>query len=175
MHDDAEPLLRVSDLRTWFFTDAGVVRAVDGVSFTLSRGETLGIVGESGSGKSVAAKSIMNLLEEPARIVAGSIRFRGREITALSEAELREIRGAEIAMVFQDPMTSLNPVLRISRQLIETMTAHGRFTSDAARSSRRFAARADGHCRSGTGVGFMAASIFRRHAAAGDAGDGFFQ
>ncbi len=133
MHDDAEPLLRVSDLRTWFFTDAGVVRAVDGVSFTLSRGETLGIVGESGSGKSVAAKSIMNLLEEPARIVAGSIRFRGREITALSEAELREIRGAEIAMVFQDPMTSLNPVLRISRQLIETMTAHGRFTSDAAR------------------------------------------
>ena len=128
MQDDAEPLLRVTDLRTWFFTDAGVVRAVDGVSFTLSRGETLGIVGESGSGKSVAAKSIMNLLEEPARIVAGSIRFRGKEITTLSEAELREIRGAEIAMVFQDPMTSLNPVLRISRQLIETMTAHGRFT-----------------------------------------------
>ena len=81
MTDAAEPLLRVSDLRTWFFTDAGVVRAVDGVSFTLNRGETLGIVGESGSGKSVAAKSIMNLLEEPARIVAGSIRFRGREIT----------------------------------------------------------------------------------------------
>ena len=133
MQDDAEPLLRVTDLRTWFFTDAGVVRAVDGVSFTLSRGETLGIVGESGSGKSVAAKSIMNLLEEPARIVAGSIRFRGKEITTLSEAELREIRGAEIAMIFQDPMTSLNPVLRISRQLIETMTAHGRFTTDAAR------------------------------------------
>jgi len=133
MPDDAEPLLQVSDLRTWFFTDAGVVRAVDGVSFTLRRGETLGIVGESGSGKSVAAKSIMNLLEEPARIVAGSIRFRGKEITALSEAELREIRGAEIAMVFQDPMTSLNPVLRISRQLIETMTAHRRFTPEAAR------------------------------------------
>ncbi len=130
---DAEPLLQVSDLRTWFFTDAGVVRAVDGVSFSLHRGETLGIVGESGSGKSVAAKSIMNLLEEPARIVEGSIRFRGREITTLSEAELRDIRGAEIAMVFQDPMTSLNPVLRISRQLIETMTAHGRFKADAAR------------------------------------------
>ena len=131
--DATEPLLQVSDLRTWFFTDAGVVRAVDGVSFTLHRGETLGIVGESGSGKSVAAKSIMNLLEEPARIVAGSIRFRGKEITALSEDELREIRGAEIAMVFQDPMTSLNPVLRISRQLIETMTAHARFTPEAAR------------------------------------------
>src|SRR5580698_1995667 len=133
MQDDAEPLLQVTDLRTWFFTDAGVVRAVDGVSFTLHRGETLGIVGESGSGKSVAAKSIMNLLEEPARIVAGSIRFRGKEITALPEDELRKIRGAEIAMVFQDPMTSLNPVLRISRQLIETMTAHDRFAPDAAR------------------------------------------
>jgi len=79
MPDDAEPLLQVADLHTWFFTDAGVVRAVDGVSFSLNRGETLGIVGESGSGKSVAAKSIMNLLEEPARIVAGSIRFRGRK------------------------------------------------------------------------------------------------
>jgi peptide/nickel transport system ATP-binding protein len=133
MPDDAKALLQVSDLHTWFFTDAGVVRAVDGVSFTLRRGETLGIVGESGSGKSVAAKSIMNLLEEPARIVAGSIRFRGKEITTLPEAELREIRGAEIAMVFQDPMTSLNPVLRISRQMIETMTAHQRFAPDAAR------------------------------------------
>ncbi|HEX3953510.1 MAG TPA: ABC transporter ATP-binding protein [Stellaceae bacterium] len=133
MPDDAEPLLQVNDLRTWFFTDAGVVRAVDGVSFTLNRGETLGIVGESGSGKSVAAKSIMNLLEEPGRIVAGSIRLRGKEITALSENALREVRGTEIAMVFQDPMTSLNPVLRISRQLVETMTAHDRFTPDAAR------------------------------------------
>ncbi|HEY1936221.1 MAG TPA: ABC transporter ATP-binding protein [Acetobacteraceae bacterium] len=133
MPDDADALLQVSDLRTWFFTDAGVVRAVDGVSFTLNRGETLGIVGESGSGKSVAAKSIMNLLEEPARIVAGSIRFRGQEITTLSEDALRDIRGAEIAMVFQDPMTSLNPVLRISRQLVETMTAHARFTPEAAR------------------------------------------
>jgi peptide/nickel transport system ATP-binding protein len=132
-NSSSEPLLQVSDLRTWFFTDAGVVRAVDGVSFTLRRGETLGIVGESGSGKSVAAKSIMNLLEEPARIVAGSIRFRGREIATLSEEALQKIRGAEIAMVFQDPMTSLNPVLRISRQLVETMTAHGRYTPSAAR------------------------------------------
>ena len=128
-----ETLLQVEDLRTWFFTDAGVVRAVDGVSFTLRAGETLGIVGESGSGKSVAAKSIMRLLDEPARIVAGSIRFRGRELTRLSEAELRDIRGVEIAMVFQDPMTSLNPVLRISRQIIETMTAHRRFGAAAAR------------------------------------------
>jgi len=175
MPDDAEPLLQVSDLRTWFFTDAGVVRAVDGVSFTLRRGETLGIVGESGSGKSVAAKSIMNLLEEPARIVAGSIRFRGKEITALSEAELREIRGAEIAMVFQDPMTSLNPVLRISRQLIETMTAHRRFTPEAARNAGGRTARFYGHCRPGTGPGFLAAPVLRRDAPAGDAGDGIRQ
>jgi len=131
--DVAAPILGVKDLRTWFFTDAGVVRAVDGVSFDLHRGEALGIVGESGSGKSVTAKSIMRLLDEPARIVAGTIRFRGRELTALSETEMREIRGAEIAMVFQDPMTSLNPVLRIARQLIETMTAHRRFGREAAR------------------------------------------
>jgi peptide/nickel transport system ATP-binding protein len=133
MPEDADLLLQVDDLRTWFFTDAGVVRAVDGVSFTLSRGETLGIVGESGSGKSVTAKSIIRLLEEPARIVAGSIRFRGRDITTLPEDALREIRGAEIAMIFQDPMTSLNPVLRIARQVIETMTAHARFTVEDAR------------------------------------------
>jgi peptide/nickel transport system ATP-binding protein len=131
--ESAAPILEVKDLRTWFFTDAGVVRAVDGVSFDLHRGEALGIVGESGSGKSVTAKSIMRLLDEPARIVAGTICFRERELTALSEAEMREVRGAEIAMVFQDPMTSLNPVLRIARQLIETMTAHRRFGADAAR------------------------------------------
>ena len=170
-----EPLLQVSDLRTWFFTDAGVVRAVDGVSFTLNRGETLGIVGESGSGKSVAAKSIMNLLEEPARIVAGSIRFRGQEITALSEDELRDIRGAEIAMVFQDPMTSLNPVLRISRQLIETMTAHRPLHPGRGTHPGGVAAGPHGHCRAGTGAGFLAAPVLRRHAPARDAGDGLRQ
>jgi len=133
MHDVAEPILQVENLHTWFFTDAGVVRAVDGVSFVLRPGETLGIVGESGSGKSVTAKSIIRLLDEPARIVDGSISFRGRDMVHLSDEALREIRGAEIAMVFQDPMTSLNPVLRISRQLIETMTAHRRFKPRAAR------------------------------------------
>jgi peptide/nickel transport system ATP-binding protein len=130
---DRSLLLQVDRLHTWFFTDAGVVRAVDGVSFNLCAGETLGIVGESGSGKSVTAKSIIRLLEEPARIVEGSVRFRGRELTTLSESELRDIRGAEIAMVFQDPMTSLNPVLRIARQLTETMTAHRRYSGAAAR------------------------------------------
>src|SRR5882757_8647514 len=110
MHDAAEPILEVKNLHTWFFTDTGVVRAVDGVSFSLQPGETLGIVGESGSGKSVTAKSIIRLLDEPARIAGGTIRFRGKDMVHLSEAEIRDIRGAEIAMVFQDPMTSLNPV-----------------------------------------------------------------
>ena len=89
MRDAAEPILQVENLHTWFFTDAGVVRAVDGVSFTLHPGETLGIVGESGSGKSVTAKSIIRLLEEPARIVEGTIRFRGRDMVHLSDEELR--------------------------------------------------------------------------------------
>ncbi len=127
------PLLSVRDLRTWFLADAGPIRAVDGVSFTLRAGETLGIVGESGSGKSVLAKSVMRLLDEPARIVGGEIRFRGRDLAHIGDAAIREVRGAEIAMVFQDPMTSLNPVLRIARQLVEAMTAHGRFTKSAAR------------------------------------------
>jgi peptide/nickel transport system ATP-binding protein len=127
------PILRVSDLRTWFLTDAGPVRAVDGVSFDLFAGETLGIVGESGSGKSVCAKSIMRLLDEPAHIVGGSITFRGRDLATLDKEAMREMRGREIAMVFQDPMTSLNPVLRIARQLVEAMTAHGRFAAAPAR------------------------------------------
>ena len=129
----AAPILSVRDLRTWFLTDAGPVRAVDGVSFDVHPGETLGIVGESGSGKSVCAKSIMRLLDAPARIVGGAIHFRGRDLARLDEEAIRAVRGREIAMVFQDPMTSLNPVLRIARQLVEAMTAHGRFTPAAAR------------------------------------------
>ena len=121
------PVLSVSDLRTQFFTDDGVVRAVDGVSFKIRAGEALGIVGESGSGKSIAALSLMRLLDEPARIVSGTIAFQGRDVLAMSAAELRKLRGGGMAMVFQDPMTSLNPVLRIARQIVETMLAHGRY------------------------------------------------
>jgi peptide/nickel transport system ATP-binding protein len=127
------PILQVRDLRTWFLTDAGPIRAVDGVSFDVFAGETLGIVGESGSGKSVCAKSIIRLLDEPAHIVGGSITFRGRDLATLDREAIRAVRGREIAMVFQDPMTSLNPVLRIARQLVEAMTAHGRFVATAAR------------------------------------------
>jgi peptide/nickel transport system ATP-binding protein len=126
------PVLEVRDLRTQFFTDEGVVRAVDGVSFSVGAGEALGIVGESGSGKSVTALSLMRLLEEPSRIVAGEIRFQGCDVLRANPEELRNLRGGRMAMVFQDPMTSLNPVLRVARQLIETMVVHGNYTADQA-------------------------------------------
>ena len=128
----AAPVLEVRGLKTQFFTDEGVVRAVDGVSFTVAAGETLGIVGESGSGKSVTALSLMRLLEEPSRIVACEIRFQGRDVLAMSPEELRAFRGGDVAMVFQNPMTSLNPVLRIARQLVEAMTIHGGYGTDEA-------------------------------------------
>ncbi len=126
------PILSVEDLRTFFYADHGVIRAVDGVSFHVHSGETLGIVGESGSGKSVTAKSVIRLIEEPGRIVSGRIDFRGRDVMTLEGGALRKLRGGEVAMVFQDPMTSLNPVLKIARQLVETMVTHGRFTPKAA-------------------------------------------
>jgi peptide/nickel transport system ATP-binding protein len=128
------PVLEVKDLRTVFLTDAGPVRAVDGVSFTVMPGETLGIVGESGSGKSVTALSLLRLLEEPARIIGGSIRFQGRDLLAMDQEALRALRGDRISMVFQDPMTGLNPVVRILRQLTEHMVAHGRATPAEAKS-----------------------------------------
>ena len=121
----SEPLLEVRDLRTHFFTREGVVRAVDGVSLSVDIGRTLGLVGESGCGKSVTALSILGLIPKPpARIVGGEILFRGRDLTTLSERELEDVRGKRIAMVFQDPMTSLNPTLTIETQLVETIRRH---------------------------------------------------
>jgi len=118
-------LLEVKDLRTYFETEEGVIKAVDGVSFEVRPGETLGIVGESGSGKSVANLSLMRLIAEPpGKIVSGSITFRGRDILKLSPREVRAIRGKQIAMIFQDPMTSLNPFMRISKQLMEVTRLH---------------------------------------------------
>src|SRR6266481_440970 len=120
-----EPILEIADLRTWFFTRDGVVRAVDGVSFHVIPGETLAIVGESGCGKSVTAMSILRLIPSPpGRIVSGAIRFAGRDLLGLGEAEMREVRGNEISMIFQEPMTSLNPVLTIGHQIAETLTLH---------------------------------------------------
>ncbi|HET9339095.1 MAG TPA: ABC transporter ATP-binding protein [Casimicrobiaceae bacterium] len=120
----SEPLLRVEGLRTHFFTKAGVVKAVDDVSFALDRGEVLGLVGESGSGKSITGYSIMGLVDPPGRIVEGSIRLDGRELTSLDAEAMRSLRGNRIAMIFQDPMMTLNPVLRIDVQMTEAILAH---------------------------------------------------
>lgn len=118
------PLLKVSDLRTTFSTPRGALTAVDGVSFELGRGETLGIVGESGSGKTVLSRSIMGLLPKAKTTQSGSILFEGTEIVGAEDAKLRQLWGARIAMVFQDPMTSLNPVVRIERQITESLLLH---------------------------------------------------
>ena len=119
------PLLEVKGLHTEFRTGAGLVRAVDGISYTVEHGETVAVVGESGSGKSVGALSILRLIPDPpGRVTAGEILFDGRDLRALSEAEMREIRGRDIGMVFQEPMTSLNPVLTIGRQITEVLEQH---------------------------------------------------
>ena len=119
------PLLELDDLHMHFFTRDGVVKAVDGVSFTLEQGRTLGVVGESGSGKSVTALSIMRLVPEPpGKVVSGDIRFKGESILAMSEKEQRALRGNRIAMIFQDPMTALNPVHRIGKQIAEPLRIH---------------------------------------------------
>ncbi len=118
-------LLSVNDLRTYFQTEDGIVKAVDGITFELKKGETLGIVGESGSGKSVTNLSIMRLIPEPpGKIVSGDIIFDGTDVRALSTEEIRHLRGKRMAMIFQDPMTSLNPFLKISTQLMEVTQLH---------------------------------------------------
>ncbi|WP_267903063.1 ABC transporter ATP-binding protein [Halobacterium bonnevillei] len=121
MHD---PLLTVDGLTTEFATTHGSIRAVEDVSFDLAPGEKLGIVGESGSGKSVTARTVMRLLDDNGRIEAGSVRLNGRELTTLSERELTGVRGTEIAMIFQDPMSSLTPVLTVGTQITETILEH---------------------------------------------------
>jgi len=119
------PLLELDDLRTYFYTDIGVARAVDGVSFSIKPGETLGVVGESGCGKSVTAMSIMGLIPKPpGKIMGGAIRFGGQDLTKISEKELRLVRGNAISMIFQEPMTSLNPVYTVGDQIVEGILVH---------------------------------------------------
>ena len=118
-------LLQVRDLRTHFETRAGTIKAVDGISFTLERGEILGLVGESGSGKSVTGFSLIGLLDAPGRIAGGSVLFRGQELVGLPQAEMRKLRGKRIAMIFQDPAATLNPVLTIGQQMVMAVQAHG--------------------------------------------------
>ncbi len=128
-----DPLLVVEHLTTVFETPQGPVAAVNDVSFAVRTGETLGLVGESGCGKSVTALSIMRLVQRPGRIAAGAIRFRGRDLLALNEADMRAVRGAEISLIFQEPMTALNPVFSVGDQIGETLLVHGRATRRAAR------------------------------------------
>jgi oligopeptide transport system ATP-binding protein len=127
------PLLQVKDLRTYFNTEEGIVKAVDGVTFDVQEGETLALVGESGCGKSVSALSVLRLLPiPPARIVSGEVIFDGEDLLKLNEEEIRHVRGNQISMVFQEPMTSLNPVLTIGKQLTEAIELHMKLDKDAA-------------------------------------------
>jgi peptide/nickel transport system ATP-binding protein len=119
-----EPLLTIDDLRTYFFTSDGIAKAVDGVSYEIMQGETLGLVGESGCGKSVTALSILQLVDDPGRIVSGTITLRDKNLLKLSKRAMRNIRGAEISMIFQEPMTSLNPVFTVGDQIIEAVRLH---------------------------------------------------
>jgi len=119
-----ENLLEIKNLKTYFYTDEGTVPAVDDVTLTIPKGKTLGVVGESGCGKSVTALSVMRLIDHPGKIVDGEIRFAGRELTQLTEKEIRKVRGGEIAMIFQEPMTSLNPVFSIGNQIVEAIELH---------------------------------------------------
>ena len=129
--------LEVRNLRTHFFTRAGVVKAVDDVSFSIARGRVLGLVGESGSGKTVTGFSIIGLVDPPGRIVGGSILYQGQDLAKLSERAMRDLRGNRIAMIFQDPMMTLNPVLRIDTQMIEAVQAHARVSHAEARTRAR--------------------------------------
>ncbi|MFV3130799.1 dipeptide/oligopeptide/nickel ABC transporter permease/ATP-binding protein [Niveispirillum sp. KHB5.9] len=129
---DPGKLLSVRGLKTYFFTRNGVVKSVDGVDFDLGAGEVLGLVGESGSGKSITGRSIMGLIDPPGRVVGGSVLLDGRELLDLDEEHIRDLRGREIAMIFQDPMMTLNPMLRIDTQMVEALTAHGPVTRRAA-------------------------------------------
>ena len=124
--ENEQNVLEIRGLRSYFFTDSGTVPAVDGIDLDIPRGKIIGLVGESGCGKSMTAKSIMGLLRAPGRIAGGSIRFEGRDLAQLPEKELRKICGRDISMVFQEPMTSLNPVLRVGRQVRETLLVHDR-------------------------------------------------
>ncbi len=129
----SEHLLEIEDLKVSFFTPAGEVKAVNGVSYTLDEGRVLGIVGESGSGKSVSVSALMQLLVYPGRVVGGSITFNGRDVLAMNEEQIQTVRGKEIGMIFQDPMTSLNPVFTVGEQLVETLLRHTKMSRTEAK------------------------------------------
>lgn len=131
---DTEELLNIDGLRTQFFTDEGIVKAVDGVAFGINKGEAMGLLGESGCGKSMTALSILRLIPDPpGKIVSGHVRFKGRDLLHLTEKEMRTVRGGEIAMIFQEPMTSMNPSFTIGNQMVETIRLHQKLGTHEAR------------------------------------------
>jgi len=129
----SETLLKIQDLRTYFFTEAGIVKAVDGVSFDIKKGETLGLVGESGSGKTVASLSVLRIVPKPGKTIEGTIEFKGENLLKNTEKEMQSIRGKEIAIIFQDPSSSLNPVYTVETQLRDVLSAHQKITKEEAR------------------------------------------
>ncbi len=161
------PLLEVRNLTVAFDTPGGTIHAVNDVSYTLEEGETLGVVGESGSGKSVHVLAMCGLIARPpGRIVSGEVLFRGRDLLRLSERELRDIRGGEIGFVFQDPMTSLNPVLTVERQLVEILRRHRSLDTRQARGPGDRASGDGAHSRCGPAHRPVSASVLGRHAPA---------
>ncbi len=132
MHNDVNPLLEVQNLKTYFYTDDGIVKAVDGVDFHVNASEVLGLVGESGCGKSVTALSIMRLVDSPGKTVAGKILYEGRDLLALDKSEMTTIRGNRISMIFQQPQTSLNPVFTVGDQIVEVFQIHGQLSKEEA-------------------------------------------
>ena len=163
-----EALLEIEDLNVQFVTSHGTVRAVEGLSYTVHPGEMVAIVGESGSGKSVSALAVMQLLPSGTARTRGSIRFGGRELLGLTDEEMRRIRGREIAMIFQEPMTSLNPVLRIGLQITEPLTIHLEHGREGGARPGDRAADAGRHHRSRKPAQPVSASAVRRHAPARD-------
>ena len=164
---DTEPLLVVKDLRTHFTVPAGAVKAVDGVSLTLERGKTLGVVGESGSGKTILSRSIMGLNVVANAVTTGSVRYAGMELVGQSPKQMKHLWGVEMAMVFQDPMTSLNPVVKVGRQLTEHVRQHLGMNEDRrARGGRRVTAAIGPHPRARGAFRQLPASDVGRHAPA---------
>jgi len=134
---DANSTLALQDLKTYFFTKAGVVKAVDGVSFSVNQGQVMGLVGESGCGKSVSGFSILGLVDSPGQVIGGRILFKGKDLVGMPEKQMQRLRGDRIAMIFQDPMMTLNPVLRIDTQMIETIRTHEKVSRKEARRRAR--------------------------------------
>ena len=164
--EDNKNLVEVKNLEVSFFTYAGEVKAVRGISYNLKPGEVMGIVGESGSGKSVSSYGLMGIIPEPGKVIGGRILFEGRDVTAMSEKELLKIRGKDISMIFQDPMTSLNPLFTIGNQIEESLRKHTSLDKDQRQ--KRMVFNPGGNQPAGEAAETVPPRVFRRYAPACD-------